>query len=66
MYSSSIARLETDGIYTSTNVETATEGICRSKQHSHSSDATDRIHRGVGNAARKITDYVFPFVAVSE
>jgi len=29
----------------STNVETATEGICHSKQHSHSSDATDRTHR---------------------
>ena len=45
MYSSSTARMEADGIYISTNMETATEGICRSKQHSHSSDATEHTHR---------------------
>ena len=48
-YSRSIARMETDGIYISTNAETATEGICHSKQHSHSSDATDRTHRYARN-----------------
>jgi hypothetical protein len=45
MYSSSIARMETDGIYISTDMETATEGICHSKQHNHRSDATERTHR---------------------
>ena len=29
MYSNSLVRMETDGIYISINVETATEGICR-------------------------------------
>ena len=46
MYSNSIVRMETDGIYISINVEAATEGICRSMQRSCISDATEHTHHG--------------------
>ena len=34
MYSNSLVRMETDGMYISINVEIATEGICRGAQMS--------------------------------